>query len=224
MRDAALCDSDYAVANLAMSCYSDLSGEYYVAADISCAGQSYLRTEQSVFPDCAAVPDVNHVIELGAAGNTSFAYAGAVDASIGLDLNIVFHDDSSGLDDFVPVASVVLGEAEAVRSHDRSVLQQHVVAEFAEFTDDGVGVCEEILADPGAAIDYDMCEQDGILANLRAFIDYDIRPQMSALADLRSGMYKRCGMNSRSVPLRRIEEFERFCPSQVGILAAQHSG
>ena len=73
-------------------------------------------------PDGAAMADVNHVVDLGAAHDTSFADAGAVDAGVGLDFDVAYGRPLSGLHDLVPASGVVLGKAEAVGADDGPVL------------------------------------------------------------------------------------------------------
>ncbi len=80
---------------------------------------------------------VDQVVDLGAASDAGFAYAGAVDAGICLDLGIALYHYVAGLHDFVPAAGLVfisniasfdLREAEAVGAYYGSILEQDVVA------------------------------------------------------------------------------------------------
>ena len=72
-------------------------------------------------PFCS-MANLNEVVDSCAATNPGFADAGAVDAGIGLNLNVIFKDRRPRLHDFVPVAGVVLGEAEAVGADNDTVL------------------------------------------------------------------------------------------------------
>ena len=84
--------------------------------------------------DRATVADLDQVVDFRAAADAGLADAGAVDAGIGLDLDVVFDGNVAGLDDFVPAAGVVvivvvmLGEAETVAAYDYAVLEQNVVS------------------------------------------------------------------------------------------------
>ena len=66
--------------------------------------------------------------------DAGLADAGAVDAGVGLDLDIALQRDVAGLDDLMPAAGGVLiflsnfGESEAVGAHYRAVLQEDIVA------------------------------------------------------------------------------------------------
>src|SRR3984957_1299641 len=121
--------------------------------------------------DGATMTDVHHIVDLGAAADAGFSYAGAIDTGVGLDLYIAFHDDVSGLNDFVPVGIVVFGEAESIGADDGSILQQDIVAELTELSNHGVGVGEEIIADSGSAIDDDVREQDGVVSYDDVLVD-----------------------------------------------------
>jgi len=68
-----------------------------------------------------------------------------VDAGVGLDIDAAAR--RTGLTGgFFPVAGLVFCEAKAVGAHDGAIFEGDVVAEDAVFTDDGVGVCEEVIA------------------------------------------------------------------------------
>ena len=77
----------------------------------------------------------------------------------------VFEDGGAGLEDLVPGAVGLAGEAEAVGSDDGSVLEDDVVAEVAVLADDGVGVGEEVVAGVGVGVDDDVGEEGGVVAD-----------------------------------------------------------
>ena len=91
--DAALSGGDGTIADLAVAGDADLSGENDFVADVGGAGEADLGAEESVFADGAGVADVDEIIELGAAGDGCVADVGAVDAGVGLDLDVVADDD-----------------------------------------------------------------------------------------------------------------------------------
>lgn len=126
--DAALSDGDGSVANLDVAGDADLSGENDVIAYVGGAGEANLRDEQSVVADGAAMADLDEVVDFRAAADASFSDAGAVDAGVGLQFDVALNDYVAGLDDFVPVAGVVLGEAKTVGTDYGSILQDYVVA------------------------------------------------------------------------------------------------
>ncbi len=74
-------------------------------------------------------------------------------------------------------------------------MQEHVIAELAEFAHDCVRVREEIRADPGSAIDRDVREQDGVVSDFDILIDDDVRTEMRIAADLCRGMDNRRRVN-----------------------------
>src|SRR6185369_1642248 len=106
-----------------------------------------------MLPDAGTVSNLHQIVDLGAAPDPGLLHAGPVHAGIGLDFHVVFNDYRRGLKDLVPVAGVVLGEAEAIGPDDSAVLQHYAVAELAAFAYHGMGVGKEVVADSGAAID-----------------------------------------------------------------------
>ena len=104
VRDAALRDGDGSVADLDVAANAYLSGQDGVVAYVGGAREAYLGAEQRVVSDGAAVADVDEVVQLCALSDASLAYAGSVDAGVGLELGIALDYDVAGLDDFVPVA------------------------------------------------------------------------------------------------------------------------
>src|SRR5579859_346596 len=101
-----------------------------------------------------SVSNLHQVVDFHAASDASFAHAGAVDAGIRLDFDIIFDDDRSGLGNLVPTSFGSLSESEAVGADHDSVLQEHVVADAAVLAHDGMRVREKIVADFRTAIDH----------------------------------------------------------------------
>jgi hypothetical protein len=220
-----------------VAAYAYLSGQDYVVAYVGRAGQTHLRAEQRVVSYGAAVAYVHQVVYFCSAANAGLAYAGSVDAGVGLQFGIALYYHVSGLDDLVPAAGCVLildivlqfaffnlGEAETVAAYYYSVLQQDVVAQAAEFSYYGVGVGEEIVAYGYSAIDDCVGQQDGVVSDYYIFVDYYIGAYVRVLAQLRFGIDHRSGMDSGGVARWLVEKFDGFGPGQIGILAAQHSG
>jgi hypothetical protein len=74
------------------------------------------------------VADLDEIVDLGSSVNAGFADGGAVDASVGLNFDVVFDNNRAGLNDFVPGSVGLAGEAEAIGSDNCSVLEDDVVA------------------------------------------------------------------------------------------------
>jgi len=129
VRDAALRYGDGSVADLDVTGDADLSSQNNVVAYVGGAGEAYLGAEQRVVSYGATVAHVDEVVQLRALSNAGFAYAGSVDAGVGLDLDIALDYDVAGLHDFVPVSVIfIFGEAETVAAYDGAILQQNVVS------------------------------------------------------------------------------------------------
>jgi hypothetical protein len=110
------------------------------------------------------------------------AYAGAVDAGVGLDLGVAFDYYVAGLYDFVPVGFVVFGESETVAAYYYSILEQDVVSQMAELSYYGVGVGEETVAYSYSPIDDYVGEEDGIVPYYYVFVDYYVGTEVGVLA------------------------------------------
>ena len=110
MRDAALRDGDGSVSNFHVAGNADLSGENHVVAYIGRSRQANLRDEQRVVAYAATVADLHQVVDLRAASNAGFANAGAVNAGVGLNLNIAFDDHVARL--IRPLLAYFKGEQE----------------------------------------------------------------------------------------------------------------
>src|SRR6476661_8179251 len=119
-----------------------------------------------MLPDAGAVSDLHQIVDLGAAPDAGLLHAGPVHAGVGLDFDIVLNDYRLGLQDLVPVAGVILGEAETIGPDYSAVLQQHAVAEAAAFSHNGMGMGKKIVTDSGAAIDDYVRQQHRVAADL----------------------------------------------------------
>ena len=78
-----------AVADVAVPGDPDLAGQDDVFADVGGSGQPHLGAQQRVFTHRRAVPHLHQVIDLDAVPNARGAYAGSVDAGVGLDLDAI---------------------------------------------------------------------------------------------------------------------------------------
>jgi hypothetical protein len=216
--DAALGDGDGPVSDFYVPAYAYLSGQDYVVAHVGGAGQAHLGADQRVVSYGAAVADVDEIVQFSAAPDAGLAYAGSVDASVGLEFGIALYDNVAGLDNLVPAVAVVfvvvfiLGEAETVAAYDGAILQQNVVSQLAEFSYDGVRVGEEIVAYGYSAIDDHVGEEDGVVSDYYAFVDYYIGAEVRVLAELGCVMNYRGGMDSGGVAWRAVEKFYGLCP------------
>src|SRR5712671_5480949 len=119
--------------------------------------------------------NLNQVIDLRSARDVGLSDAGAVDACVGLNFDIVLKRGHTGLHDLVPMSGIVFSKTEAVSADHGAILQDDVIAQSTILANYRMGVGEEILADAGAAVDHHMREDDRLLANLRVRSDHHIR-------------------------------------------------
>ena len=100
--------NDHSVPQLAVSGNAHLTGQNHIAAQLGGAGHAHLGTEHGVFADSTVMSHLNQVIDFGSAPDAALAQAGAVNAGVGLDLDIIFDYNFAGLGNFLPAAILVL--------------------------------------------------------------------------------------------------------------------
>lgn len=222
MRDSTLSNGDYSVADFAVSCDPNLPREDYIFSDISSSSQSNLRAEKRVRAHRAAVSHMDHVVKLRPARDASLADTRPVNTRIRLHFDVVFQNRRPRLDDLVPVAGVILRKAKPIAADYGSILEQNIVAKLAELANHSMRMREEVFANLHVPINHDVRQQHSVVANLGAFVNHDVRADVSILANLRRGMDDRRRMHPDGILRRLVEEFQRFRPCQVRILAAQH--
>ena len=213
------CDS--AIPNFAMTRDANLSGENHFITDFGRSREADLSAEQRIFANFAAVTNLDKIIHLCARADTRFANAGAVNASVCLDLDPVAEDCGAGLDNLLPVIVFIFGEAEAVGTDDNTVLQDDGLAQLAVFADYGVRVSEEVVANTCAAVDDDVRQNDATIANDYVFVDDHVRADGGTRADSRRCMNLRCGMDAGLVFGRLIEKCKGASEGQVRVRTAQ---
>ncbi len=222
MRDAALRRNDGVIADLAVADHADLAGENDAVADFGGPRKADLGAQQGIFSHGRSVADLHQVVDLDAAPDASFAHAGAVDAGVGLNLDVIFDDHRARLGNFVPAPGFGFGEAEAVGANHHAILQENVVTDAAILADDALGVREKIVADPDSAVDHDVGQKYGRVADGYVLANHDVGSKVNITAEPGSGMDDGGGMNSGSVTGRMMEKFERLGEGEIGVLRPQH--
>ena len=159
-------------------------------------------------------------VDLGAAADAGFAYGGAVDAGVGLDLDVVFEDGGARLRHFVPGAVALFGITKAVGADDGAVLQDDAIAYAAVFADDGMGVGEEVVADFDALIDGDEAVEDGVVADLDVFVYEAIRADVGAFGNAGGACDDGGFMDAGGVLRCVVEEFDSVGEGEVRIAGA----
>src|ERR1700722_9719140 len=99
-----------------------------------------------MFSDMRPMSDLDQVVDFRAAGDTGFADAGAIDAGIGLEFDVVFNHDRHRLRDFAPMPELIFSEAKSIAANNHPILQQHIVSQATLLADDRVGVCCELVS------------------------------------------------------------------------------
>ena len=119
---------------------TDLSREEHILLKDGTAGQTGLRADDVIFANHAGVADLHQTVDLGPAFDTGLAHGGAVHRGEALDLHVVLDHGAAGLHNFVVRVIGTLRETKTVAADDHAVLEDHAVAQPAEFTDHRVGV------------------------------------------------------------------------------------
>src|SRR5437016_4965896 len=81
---------------------------------------------------------------------------------------------------------------------------------------------QKVVADPHAAINDDVREQNRVRADFYFLVNHNERADMCSGLDAGRGMNYRRRMNSGSVLWRPIEKFEGAGKIQIRVLTAQH--
>jgi|ERR1700691_6700817 len=95
---------------------------------------------------------------------------------------------------------------------------------MAKLSNYGVGMGEEIVAYLCSPVDYYVGEKDGVVSDNGVLVDYYVGSYVGVFAHARFRMDYGGGMDSGGVSGRLIEQLYGFGPSQVRVVAAQHSG
>src|SRR4051794_9808508 len=110
--------------------------------------------------------NLRQVVDLYPIANVGLADTGAVDARIHLYLYVIPKNGRATLHNFVPMPVVVFGEAKPVSTDDRPILQNHVVAQPAEFSHYGMRVSKKPRPNLHSAINNHMRQQNRLCPDL----------------------------------------------------------
>ena len=213
-----------AVADGAVAGNTDLAGEDDGFADGCGSGESDLSAEEGIRAYGRAVAYLNEIVDLGPGVDAGFADGGAVDAGIGLNFDGVLEDCGAGLEDLVPGAVGLAGEAESISADDGAVLKDDVVAELAVLADYSVGVGEEIISGSDVGVDDDVRQKDGVVAEGDVVGDDDVGADVGVAPDFGSGGDDGGGVNAGGVRGRLVEELDGAGEGEVGVFDAEGGG
>ncbi len=152
--DAGLGGDRHIVAEIEVADDTGLAADGDVMADSRAAGNTDLGDDHAVGADGDAVADGDHVTQFCPSTDRGPAQGGALNSSVGADLDIIFEDDDSDLGNLVMLAFVG-GVAKAVVPDDSAGVKDDAIAKKAIIVDDGVGIKDAIAADAGAGADID---------------------------------------------------------------------
>ena len=170
------------------------------------------------------MPDLDQVVDLGAVADLGGADGGAVDGGVGLDIDAAAQIDGAGLRNLLPVSLLVLGEAEAVGADNCAVFKRYVIAEDAVFTDDGVGVGKEMIADLDAGVEDYVGQEGGVFSDADVGANDDVGADVRALADAGAGINDGGPVDAGGVYGRLVEEGQGAGEGEIGIRDAEGCG
>ena len=219
--DAALGGGYGSVAYGAVACDAHLTGKNDSLAYGSGTSDANLCTEESVLAYGRTVPYLNEVVDFSSCVNPGLADGGAVDTGVGLDLDGIFEDCGAGLEDLVPRAVGLAGEAEAVGTNDGSVLKDDVVAKLAVLANYRVGVGEEIFSSLGVRVEDYVREENGVDSNGYVVRDDDVGSDVSVGSDFCCGGNDGGGVDARGIGGRLVEQFDGVSEGKVGVTDAE---
>src|SRR5438046_6413491 len=133
---------------------TDLSRKNHIFSDLRGSGHAHLSAEQGILAHLRGVTHLDKVIHFDATAEARFTHRGAVNARVGLNLDVVFDHRRPGLNDLVVGPIRLLRKPETIATDHRAVLENHAVPNLDVLAHDGVGVREEAVADLRAAVDH----------------------------------------------------------------------
>lgn len=174
-------DAD-AAADFEVSGDAGLSTDLAVITDLGGTGDADLGDEEASTPDAGAMADGHEVADFGARADDRVVESAAFDAATGADFDIVFDDDAPDVRDFM-VGALVGGETESIFS-DRGIgLDDDAVADPAVFIDGDIGVEDTMVADLGVGSDKDVGVEGAVASDADIFAEGDEVGDMGAFAD-----------------------------------------
>jgi hypothetical protein len=222
-RNAALGSSHRSVAYRTVAGDADLSGQDHVFTDRSRPSKPNLGTKQRIGAHRRPMAHLDQVVDLRPGLNASLANRRAVDARVGLNLDGILKHRHAGLDNLVPAPVRLPGKAKTIRTNNRSVLQNDIIAKLAVLTDNGVSMGKEIIAGIYVGIEHDMGKDRGVVADRDVVANDCIGPDMGIRSDAGRGRDGGGGMNARRIIRGPVEELNGKGEGQVRVVHAKRS-
>src|SRR5262249_38141359 len=157
-------------------------------------------------PNGACMTDENQIVDLRSAADPRFTNRSPVDASVSLNLHIVFKDCRTGLLDFVPCSVLAFGEPKTIAANYRTILENHAMANAAKFANDAVRVRKKIITDLRVAINTDRTVQDRVLTDHNSIVDKTVRTDVRIYPNLCASRDHGSWMHARFICRRLIEK------------------
>jgi hypothetical protein len=147
MMNAGLRADYYAISDLNMADYSDLSGQHDMVSKPCAAGDAHLRNQETILAHYDIVRNHDEIIDLYASFYPGLAESRAVDSSVSADLNIIVDLHYASLVYLYMPALCVMGIPVSVGSNHGARMYNNTVAYYASIKDRSPGVYQAPFAD-----------------------------------------------------------------------------
>ena len=172
-KDATLATQHHSFFDAGVFADAYLAAEHDIFLDHDTAGEAGLCGDHHIFPDLAVVPDVNQVVDLGAAPDASHFESTPIDSCVRSDFYVVSDLETPDLGKFlVAPGRLVADVSEAIAAQHRTGMNNHSVAQPRSAIDRHVGIKFTIATDADLGTDYGPSANPGLIADFSPFADY----------------------------------------------------
>src|SRR5262245_46938887 len=147
---------------------TNLTSNHAIIFNRNAAANAGLRRDHDSLSDITVVPDVDHVVQLGAFSDSGPSERPAIDRCVGAQLNIIFDYHRSDLRKLV-ITHVTPNIAKAVGSDDYSSMQDHAMANRHAVLQKNVRMNDTVVTDGYVIADFSTGADLSPIADNRAF-------------------------------------------------------
>ncbi len=158
--DGALSRDPCAIADHEMIGYSHMSCQDRLITDVSAPRDPHPCHDQAALPNSHVVPDLNQVVDLGAAAHHCVINTPAVDAGVRADFHVIFENAAAHVRDS-DMASVAREVPESISSDHGSRLQHYPIAQLRPGIAHRTGSKNRVVSYHNPVSQRDMISQPG---------------------------------------------------------------
>ena len=166
--------------------------------------------------------DVNEIVYLCAAANTSRLKRAAVNGCVGPDFDVVFDYQLSDLGElFVPSSSGIADVSEAVAAENRAGVDDHAIANASAGINRDIGMNCAVIADCRSLADDATGADPGAFPDNHVFVHDRVSVNCDAFAEIGGWMHHRGWMDSSGRSVMSVQKPRRSGKCQPGICRDQ---